>query len=52
MFHLIEVVRHPLLTGTPPPYQSYVAAGLILTVLGIGAAAVIAVFKRRIVFAL
>jgi ABC-type polysaccharide/polyol phosphate export permease len=52
MFHLIEVVRHPLLTGTPPPYQSYVAAGLILVVLGIGAAAVIAVFKRRIVFAL
>jgi len=52
MFHLIEVVRHPLLTGTPPPYQSYVAAGLILMVLGIGAAGVIAVFKRRIVFAL
>jgi lipopolysaccharide transport system permease protein len=52
MFHLIEVVRHPLLNGAPPPVQSYVAAGLILMSLGIGAAAVIAIFQRRIVFAL
>lgn len=52
MFHLIEVVRHPLLNGTPPPIQSYIAAGLILMVLGIGAASVIAFFQRRIVFAL
>jgi ABC-type polysaccharide/polyol phosphate export permease len=52
MYHLIEVVRHPLLTGAPAGWHSYVAAGLILTVLGIGATAVIAVFQRRIVFAL
>ena len=52
MFHLIEVVRHPLLTGAPPPIQSYIAAGLILLVLSVCAAGVIAVFQRRIVFAL
>jgi lipopolysaccharide transport system permease protein len=52
MYHLIEVVRHPLLAGGPPGWHSYAACGLILGVLTIGAAAVIAVFQRRIVFAL
>jgi ABC-type polysaccharide/polyol phosphate export permease len=52
MYHLIEVVRHPLLTGTPAAPLSYAAAGAILAVLGAGAAVVIAVFQRRIVFAL
>jgi ABC-type polysaccharide/polyol phosphate export permease len=52
MYHLIEVVRHPLLTGAPAAAQSYTAAGMILVVLLAGAAAVIAVFQRRIVFAL
>ena len=52
MYHLIEVVRHPLLSGTPAGSHSYLAAALILGVLGAGATAVIAVFQRRIVFAL
>ena len=52
MYHLIEVVRHPLLTGAPAAALSYAAAAVIITVLGIGAASVIAVFQRRIVFAL
>jgi lipopolysaccharide transport system permease protein len=52
MYHLIEVVRHPLLTASPAAAQSYVAAAVILVVLFTGAAAVIAVFQRRIVFAL
>jgi ABC-type polysaccharide/polyol phosphate export permease len=52
MYHLIELVRGPLLTGAPADWHSYAAAGLILAVLGAGAAAVIAVFQRRIVFAL
>ncbi len=52
MYHLIEVVRHPLLTGGPADVQSYAAVGIVLTVLLIGAIAVIAVYQRRIVFAL
>jgi homopolymeric O-antigen transport system permease protein len=52
MYHLIEVVRHPLLAGAPAAAQSYVAAAIVLVVLFAGAAGVIAVFQRRIVFAL
>lgn len=52
MYHLLEVVRHPLLTGTPADWHSYAAVGLIIVVLGIVATAVIAFFQRRIVFAL
>ena len=52
LYHVIEVVRRPLLTGAPADWHSYAAAGMILTVLAIGAATVIAVFQRRIVFAL
>jgi len=52
MYHLIEIVRHPLLAAEPAAAASYAAVGLILVVLGIGSAAVIAAFQRRIVFAL
>jgi ABC-type polysaccharide/polyol phosphate export permease len=52
MYHLIEVVRRPLLTGAPADWHSYAAASVILIVLGVGATMVIAVFQRRIVFAL
>jgi len=51
-FHLLEVVRQPLLTAGPAEWQSYAAAGLILAVLALLAAGVIAFFQRRIVFAL
>ena len=52
MYHLIEVVRRPLLTATPPDWHSYAAVGIVLVVLCAGAAGVIAAFQRRIVFAL
>jgi lipopolysaccharide transport system permease protein len=52
MYHLIEVVRRPLVSGTPADWHSYAAAALVLAVLCTGAAAVIAVYQRRIVFAL
>jgi ABC-2 type transport system permease protein/lipopolysaccharide transport system permease protein len=51
-YHLIELVRHPLVSGAPAASQSYLAAAIIVATLGVGAAAVIAVFQRRIVFAL
>jgi len=52
MYHLIEVVRRPLVSGMAAEWHSYVAALLVLLLLGAGAASVIAVFQRRIVFAL
>jgi lipopolysaccharide transport system permease protein len=52
MYHLIEVVRRPLLSGGPAEWHSYMAAGLVIAVLGIVAAAVVAIYQRRIVFAL
>jgi ABC-type polysaccharide/polyol phosphate export permease len=52
MYHLLEVFRRPLIDAAPAGWHSYAAAGLILAVLAITAAAVIAHFQRRIVFAL
>jgi ABC-type polysaccharide/polyol phosphate export permease len=52
MYHLIEVVRHPLLTAAPADWHSYAAVAIVLSVLCTAAAAVIAIFQRRIVFAL
>jgi lipopolysaccharide transport system permease protein len=52
MYHLLEVVRQPLLHGVPAEWPSYAAAGLVIVVLAGVAAAVIAAFQRRIVFAL
>ena len=52
MYHLLEIVRSPLLTAAPAEWQSYLAVALIITVLTAAAAGVIAVFQRRIVFAL
>jgi ABC-type polysaccharide/polyol phosphate export permease len=52
MFHVLEVVRQPLLSGHPAEWHSYVAAGLVIVVLGAVATAVVAIYQRRIVFAL
>jgi ABC-type polysaccharide/polyol phosphate export permease len=52
MYHLLEVVRQPLLYGTPADAYSYAAVAGIITVLGVVAAAVIGSFQRRIVFSL
>jgi len=52
MFHLLEVVRQPLLRGLPAPAFSYVACGLLLVTLAAASAAVVAYFQRRIVFSL
>jgi ABC-type polysaccharide/polyol phosphate export permease len=52
LYHLLEVVRQPLLHASPAAWQSYAAVGGVVVVLALGAAAVIGAFQRRIVFAL
>jgi ABC-type polysaccharide/polyol phosphate export permease len=52
LFHLLEVVRQPLLHSVAASWNSYAAVGGIILVLAATAAAVIAGFQRRIVFAL
>ena len=52
MYHLLEVVRRPLLTAAPADWRSYVVAVTVIVVLGGVAAAVIGFYQRRIVFAL
>jgi ABC-type polysaccharide/polyol phosphate export permease len=52
MYHLLEVVRRPLLTGTAADWHSYAVVALVILFLGGTAAAVIAFFQRRIVFSL
>jgi ABC-type polysaccharide/polyol phosphate export permease len=51
-YHLLEVIRRPLLTGQSAEWESYLAAGLIILVLAAVAAAVVTKNRRRIVFAL
>lgn len=52
MYHLIEVVRRPLLANGPAEFQSYVATAMVLALLAGAAAVVIALNQRRIVYAL
>ena len=52
LYHLLEIVRRPLLSATPADWHSYLAAAVVIAVLGVAATWVIAVFQRRIVFAL
>ncbi len=52
MFHLLEVVRRPLLAGVAADWYSYAAAGLVIAVLTVVAGTVIATNQRRIVYSL
>lgn len=52
MYHLLEVVRQPLLNGAAAGGSSYLAVGAIIVLLAAAAVGVIAGFQRRIVFAL
>jgi ABC-type polysaccharide/polyol phosphate export permease len=51
-YHLVEIVRHPLVAGEAARPVSYVATALVLVLLAGSAAAVIAHYRRRIVFVL
>ena len=52
MYHLLEVVRRPLLAGVAAEWHSYAAAGLVIAVLTVVAGTVIATNPRRIVYSL
>ena len=52
MYHLLEVVRRPLLAGVAAEWHSYAAAGLVIAVLTVVAGTVIATNQRRIVYSL
>ena len=52
MYHLLEVVRRPLLAGVAADWHSYAAASLVIAVLTVVAGTVIATNQRRIVYSL
>jgi lipopolysaccharide transport system permease protein len=52
MYHLLEVVRQPLLAGVAADWHSYAAASLVIAVLAVVAGTVIATNQRRIVYSL
>jgi lipopolysaccharide transport system permease protein len=52
MYHLLEVVRRPLLAGEPAGSLSYLVAGLVILTLSVVATALIGFYRRRIVFSL
>lgn len=52
MYHLLEVIRRPLLTGQSAEWESYLAAGLLIVLLAMAAILVLATYRRRIVFSL
>ncbi|MCC7418349.1 MAG: ABC transporter permease [Acidobacteria bacterium] len=52
LYHLVEIVRRPLVAAEPAASVSYLAAGLLLAALAGSAAGIIAYYRRRIVFAL
>jgi ABC-type polysaccharide/polyol phosphate export permease len=51
-YHLVEIVRRPLVAAQPAAPVSYIAAVLVLAVLVVTASAIIAHYRRRIVFVL
>jgi ABC-type polysaccharide/polyol phosphate export permease len=52
LFHLVEIVRRPLVAAQPAAPSSYVAAAVVLVALVGMSAGTIAYYRRRIVFAL
>jgi len=52
LYHLLEVVRAPLLNGQAASTLSYEVVGLILIVLALAAGAVIQIYRRKIIFSL
>jgi ABC-2 type transport system permease protein/lipopolysaccharide transport system permease protein len=52
IYHLVEVVRQPLVSAHPAAMINYVAALASLAVLAAMASGIIAYYRRRIVFAL
>lgn len=52
LYHLVEIVRRPMVTAQPAATTSYIAALVVLLVLAIAASGTVAYYRRRIVFVL
>jgi len=52
LYHLVEIVRRPLVAAQPAAPVSYAAAAVSLIAVAAMAAGIIAYYRRRIVFAL
>ena len=51
-YHMVEIVRRPLVSAQPAAPVNYLAALAVLAALGAMAAAIVAFYRRRIVFVL
>jgi len=52
MYHLLQVIRAPLLAGEPAEPLSYLFCASVIGALALFAACVVKIYRRRIVFAL
>jgi ABC-type polysaccharide/polyol phosphate export permease len=52
LYHMVEIVRRPLVAAQPAASIDYLASGAVLALLSAIAAAIIAYYRRRIVFVL
>jgi lipopolysaccharide transport system permease protein len=49
-YHLLEIIRQPLLNSRPAAGLDYAVTGLVIVVLGVVAAYMLAYYHRRIIF--
>lgn len=52
LYHLLEVIRHPLLVARPAALENYIVALVVTACLGGIASAVVAFYSRRVVYLL
>jgi lipopolysaccharide transport system permease protein len=52
LYHMVEIVRRPLVAAQPAAMENYLAAALVLVALTAIAGGIIAYYRRRIVFVL
>ena len=52
LYHLVEIVRRPLVAAQPAAATSYAAVAVVFVALAATAAGIIAYYRRRIVFVL
>jgi|RhiMetdeSRZDD1v2_1073273.scaffolds.fasta_scaffold12523_7 homopolymeric O-antigen transport system permease protein len=52
LYHMVEIVRRPLVAAQPAAAIDYAASGLVFAALAVIAAAIVAYYRRRIVFVL
>ena len=52
LYHMVEIVRRPLVAAQPAAPLDYIVSALVLAMLGALASGIIAYYGRRIVFVL